>query len=265
MLVFLRIIPKGDELVKAGKNAGYTMLLGALPGSTPAARAHEAVALAKEYASRGVAGVIIEPVEFMPDSADLTREIISAFDDHNIPVVLVDREISTDARTNYDLVGMDNFKAGFLLGRHLIANGARHIVFLMPPHSASTNIRRMLGLAGAAIEAGLDWSRDNIVYTDADSPEIVRKALAARGKPLVVVCHNDKVAASLPKSFKVAGFDALDGTARPAFPTIANPVVAIAETAIAALLERIRHPDAPPRKILLEPRLVPPGRKPGLA
>lgn len=95
---------------------------------------------------------------------------------------------------------MDNFKAGFLLGRHLIANGARHIVFLMPPHSASTNIRRMLGLAGAAIEAGLDWSRDNIVYT-----------------------------------------------------------------AIAALLERIRHPDAPPRKILLEPRLVPPGREPGLA
>lgn len=61
MLVFLRIIPKGDKLVKAGKGAGYTMLLGSLPGNTPAARAHKAVSLAKEYASRGVAGVIIEP------------------------------------------------------------------------------------------------------------------------------------------------------------------------------------------------------------
>lgn len=33
----------GDELVKAGKSAGYTMLLGELPGNTPAERAHEAI------------------------------------------------------------------------------------------------------------------------------------------------------------------------------------------------------------------------------
>ena len=247
----------GDELVRAGKDAGYTMLLGSLPGSTPAARAHEAVSLAKEYASRGVAGVIIEPVELMPDSADLTREIISAFDALNIPVILLDREISTLERSGYDLVGMDNLKAGLMLGRHLIANGAKRIAFLMPPLSASANIQRMLGLAGAVMEAGLDWSHGNIVYANTDDVKAVMKALATKKKTHIVVCHNDQTAASLPKSVKVAGFDALETKAKIDFPTVYHPVGKIAETAIAALLERIKHPDEPPRKILLEPRLVP--------
>ena len=247
----------GDELVRAGKDAGYTMLLGSLPGNTPAARAHEAVALAKEYASRGVAGVIIEPVEFMPDSADLTREIISAFDALNIPVILIDREISTLERSDYDLVTMDNLKAGLLLGRHLIANGSKRLVFLMPPLSASTNIQRMLGLAGAVMEAGLNWSRDNIVYANTNDVKAVVKALAAKKKTHIVVCHNDQVAASLPKSIRVAGFDALETKAKIDFPTVFHPVGKIAETAISALLERIKRPDEPPRKILLEPRLVP--------
>ena len=247
----------GDELVRAGKDRGYTMLLSDIPGDTPAARAHEAVSIARVYARRKVAGVIIEPVELMPDSADLTREIISAFDALNIPVILIDREISTLERSGYDLVGMDNLKAGLMLGRHLMANGAKRIVFLMPPLSASTNIQRMLGLAGAAMEAGLDWSHDNIVYANTDDVKAVMKALATKKKTHIVVCHNDQTAASLPKSVKVAGFDALENKAKIDFPTVYHPVGKIAETAIAALLERIKRPDEPPRKILLEPRLVP--------
>jgi DNA-binding LacI/PurR family transcriptional regulator len=247
----------GDELVRAGKDRGYTMLLSDIPGDTPAARAHEAVSIARVYARRKVAGVIIEPVELMPDSADLTREIISAFDALNIPVILIDREISTLERSGYDLVGMDNLKAGLMLGRHLIANGSKRIVFLMPPLSASTNIQRMLGLAGAAMEAGLDWSHDNIVYANTNDVKAVMKALATKKKTHIVVCHNDQTAASLPKSVKVAGFDALETKAKIDFPTVYHPVGKIAETAIAALLERIKRPDEPPRKILLEPRLVP--------
>ena len=158
---FFRIL--GDELVIAGRNAGYTMLLGSLPGDTPAARAHEAISLATEYAKRKVAGVIIEPVELMPNSADLTHEIIAAFKDLRIPAVLVDRDIASFERSGYDLVGFDNLKAGLLLGQHLIASGAKRIVFLMPPHSASANLQRMLGVAGAVIEAGQNWSNRNII------------------------------------------------------------------------------------------------------
>ena len=242
----------GDELVRAGKDAGYTMLLGSLPGDTPAARAHEAIAIAEEYAKRKVAGVIIEPVELMPNSADLTREIVAAFDALRIPVILVDRDISTTERSGYDLVGIDNLNAGLMLGRHLIAGGARRIAFLMPPHSGSANLKRMLGVAGAALEAGLDWSNRNVLYVDADNARALAKALAAKPVPDVIVCHNDQTAAKLPNSARVAGFDGLGaGEGRP-FPTVRQPIPRIADTAINALLERIRHPDAPARQILLD-------------
>jgi DNA-binding LacI/PurR family transcriptional regulator len=241
----------GDALVEAGKAAGYTMLLGSLPGDTPAARAHEAIALAEEYARRKVAGVIIEPVELMPNSADLTREIVAAFDALLIPVILVDRDISTTERSGYDLVGIDNLGAGLLLGRHLIAGGARRIAFLMPPHSGSANLTRMLGVAGAVVEAGLDWSNRNILFVDPDDAKALAKTLSARPKPDVVVCHNDQTAAKLPRSVKVAGFDGLDTGDEHPFPSVCQPIPRIAETAIASLLERIRHPGTPPRQILL--------------
>lgn len=242
----------GDELVRAGKAAGYTMLLGSLPGDTPAARAHEAISLAEEYANRKVAGVIIEPVELMPNSADLTREIVAAFDALRIPVILVDRDISTVERSGYDLVGIDNLNAGLLLGRHLIAGGAKRIAFLMPPHSGSANLKRMLGVAGAVVEAGLEWSNRNVLCVDADDAKALAKALAAKPKPDVIVCHNDQTAAKLPRSVKVAGFDGLDVGAERPFPSVRQPIPRLAATAINTLLERIRHPEAPARQILLD-------------
>jgi DNA-binding LacI/PurR family transcriptional regulator len=243
----------GDELIQAGKAAGYSMLLGSLPGETPAERAHEAITLAREYARRKVSGVIIEPVELMPNSADLTREIISAFDELHIPVLLIDRDITVNGRSSYDLVGVDNLNAGLMLGRHLIAKGARRIAFLMPPHSASANLQRMLGVAGAVIRAGLSWSNRNVLYVDANDRAAVEKALGARRKIDVVVCHNDETAAKLPRTVKTAGFDGLDADETRRFPSVRQPVRKIAETAIAALLERIRRPETPPRQILLEP------------
>ena len=204
----------GDELVSIGRGMGYTMLLSDIPGDTPAARAHEAVTIAKEYARRKVAGVIIEPVELMPDSADLTREIIAAFDALHIPIVLIDRDISPFERSEYDLVGFDNLNAGLTLGRRLIAKGAKRIAFLMPPHSASTNLQRMLGIAGAVVQAGLSWSNRNIIYVNVDDRKALRKALSSKPRPDVVVCHNDQTAAKLTRTVKVAGFDGLDDGAK---------------------------------------------------
>ena len=241
----------GDELVRAGKAAGYTMLLGDLPGNTPAERAHEAISLAKEYAARKVAGVIIEPVELMPDSADLTREIINAFDALKIPVLLVDRDITPFERSRHDLVGIDNVSAGFTLGKLLIDAGARRICFLMPPHSASTNLQRMLGVAGAVIHEGLSWSNKNILCLDPNDKKAIRKALTGKTPPDAIVCHNDQTAEKLPRSVKVAGFDGLATGTRRAYPSMRQPFEQMSDTAIATLLERIRNPHLPPRQILL--------------
>ena len=241
----------GDELVNAGKSAGYTMLLGELPGNTPGERAHEAIALAQEYARRKVAGVIIEPIELMPDSADLTREIIAAFDALKIPVLLIDRDITPFERSNHDLVGIDNLSAGYALGKHLITSGAKRIGFLMPPHSASTNLQRMLGVAGAVIESGLNWSDRNILCFSPKDKKALKKALSKKHAPDAIVCHNDATAMMMPRSVKIAGFDGLAIQRKRKFPTIHQPIDLLAKTAIATLLERIRKPDTPPRQILV--------------
>ena len=241
----------GNELVRVGKSTGYTMLLGELPGNTPGERAHEAIALAQEYARRKVAGVIIEPIELMPDSADLTREIIAAFDALKIPVLLIDRDITPFERSHHDLVGIDNVSAGYALGKHLIASGAKRIAFLMPPHSASTNLQRMLGVAGAVIESGLNWSDRNILCFSPRDKEALKKALSKKQPPDAVVCHNDATAELMPRSVKVAGFDGLDTQGKRKFPTIHQPIELLAETAIATLLERIKRPRLPPRQILI--------------
>ena len=241
----------GDELVRAGKASGYTMLLGELPGKTPADRAHEAISLANEYARRKVAGVIIEPVELMPNSADLTREIIAAFDALKIPVLLIDRDITPFERSKHDLVGIDNVSAGYALGKHLIASGAKRIAFLMPPHSASTNLQRMLGVAGAVIESGLNWSDRNILCFSPKDKGALKKALSKKQVPDAIVCHNDATAELMPRSIKVAGFDGLAIQGNRKFPTIQQPINLLAETAIATLLERIRKPNTPPRQILV--------------
>ena len=246
----------GDELVRAGKSSGYTMLLGELPGNTPADRAHEAISIAKEYARRKVAGVIIEPVELMSNSADLTREIIAAFDALKIPVLLIDREITPFERSNHDFVGIDNVAAGFAIGKALVENGAKRIAFLMPPNSASANFQRMLGVAGAVIEAGISWTNRNILCLDSDDRSAVRKALRSKSAPDAIVCHNDQTAAKLPRSVKVAGFDGLANACKRKFPSMRQPISQLADTAIATLLERIRNPKLPPRQILLKAELL---------
>ena len=247
----------GDALVASGKTAGYTMLLGELPGRSPAARAHEAISLANEYARRKVAGVIIEPVELMPDSADLTQEILSAFDELEIPVVLVDRDVSPFTRSPYDLVGIDNLTSGFTLGKHLIARGAKRLGFLMPPHSASTNLQRMLGVAGAVIDSGLSWSNRNILCLDIHDDKALKKALTRKDAPDVLVCHNDLAATRLSRLTHVAGFDGLSDSNERPYPTVRQPIAELAQTALSTLLERIQKPHLLPRQILLDTSILP--------
>ena len=131
------------------------------------------------------------------------------------------------------------------------APGAKRIAFLMPPHSASTNLQRMLGVAGAVIESGLNWSDRNILSLSANNKPALKKALSRKLAPDAIVCHNDATAMMLPRSIKVAGFDGLATQGKRKFPTIHQPLDLLAETAISTLLERIRKPNTPPRQILV--------------
>ena len=264
-----------------GKSEGYDVLLGDTLMLDIIDRASWALSTAKEYAKKKIVGVLLEPIDLMPNSTSATEAVLQVLNRCNIPVILLDRDyLPSPNRSGYDLIGIDNVQAGYRIAKHLIDAGAENIRFLTQPDYASTIRGRIQGVAQAAIDSGMQWSRSNIFEIDPDDTvaftKIVRSVFTKRktSKPAGIkrqafVCRNDALAArliqvlsserlSIPKDAMVAGFD--DGKIaqllNPPLTTISQPVQLLAETAVASLLQRIRTPNLAPRSILLDAPLT---------
>ena len=88
-----------------------------------------------------VAGVFFAPVELTPGMEKVNRKVADALDRAGIVVVLLDRDVEQyPRRSKFDLVGIDNVRAGFLQADHLLQLGCRRIDYLPDPcrHRPST-------------------------------------------------------------------------------------------------------------------------------
>ena len=260
-----------DDIAEEARASGYNVLLGdvSAPEAT-ADRGKWAVSLARAYAERRIAGVLLEPVDLIPDSYDATKKVLDILTARNIPVVLIDRDyLPFPARSRCDLVGIDNLQAGYRIARHLIEGGARNLRFVTHPNYANTIRGRIQGVALAAIDSGLRWKGEYIVEGDPSDRAFVARLMRGKNPPDAFVCRNDPTAAilvqtrsmlgiSVPGQVHVAAFDD-DEIARltnPPLTTIRQPVKTLAKTSVASLLQRIRNPGLAPRAILLDADLV---------
>lgn len=254
-------------LVRRAGEEGYSFLLGDISAPSPDARADEAVAVARSFVTRRVAGVIFQPLAFLDKPEGVTREILSLFDDAGIPVVLIDRDAGAGSEGRArDFVGMDNFAAGRALGEHLLGRGARRVRFLLRPHCASTIRDRLDGVASAL---GAARPRAFAIVAEPGDAAALAPVFRGRSRPDAVVCESDYVAAvflatlsglgvSVPDDVLLAGFDDVRfATAvSPPLTTVRQPCDDIARVAFATLRERMRDPTLPPRRILLSGSLV---------
>ena len=197
----------------------------------------------------------------------MTREILTLFDNAEIPIVLIDRNISLGQDTvRHDFVGIDNFSAGRVLGEHMMHEGAKRVRFLMRPNCA-TVIRDRLD--GAASALGLGGDKDFKIVAEPDDLATLGPIFKKRTRPDAVICESDYVAAvfrntldklgvSVPEDVMLAGFDDVRCavTTFPQLTTIHQPCEDIALVAYCALRERILNPSLPPRQILLPAPLV---------
>ncbi|MBQ7234935.1 MAG: GntR family transcriptional regulator, partial [Kiritimatiellae bacterium] len=127
-----------QELMRCAQKDGYTLLLGDISAATPAKRAVEAAKVARAFVKQRVAGVVLQPLAFLKSPDRVTREILALFDGAEIPVVLIDRNVSLGQDPiRHDFVGIDNFAAGRALGEHVVAQGAKRVRFLMRPECAT--------------------------------------------------------------------------------------------------------------------------------
>ena len=259
-----------DAIAAEARARGYDVLLGDVSTPDAADRGRWAIALAQAYAARRTAGVLLEPVDLIPESHAATRKVVATLAAKNIPVVLLDRDyLPFPARSRYDLVGIDNLQAGYRVARHMIESGARRLRFLTHANYANTIRARIHGVAQAVMDAGLDWKASCVIETDPADEALLRRLMHGKNAPDAFVCRNDPTAARLmqtlcglgfkiPGDVRVAGFDddALAALLSPSLTTVHQPVKKLADTAVGSLMQRIRSPKMEPRSIMLDAPLV---------
>jgi DNA-binding LacI/PurR family transcriptional regulator len=259
------------ELASLGRASEYTFLWGGSshPRLDQDGSREHARELCHQFLERRVTGVFFAPFELTADQDEVNRHISQSFSEAGIPVVLLDRDLAPFPQcSHFDMVGLDNIAAGYLLAEHLIKLGCQRLAFVMRPLSAPTVERRYAGAREALARHKLECLPDWVQVGDPLDTKFVRGILAGKRWD-ALICANDLTAAQLirtieqshfrvPQDIRVVGFDDAKYATLVSVPltTIQQPCKDIAVIAFQTMLSRIADPTLPARTILLPPRLV---------
>jgi LacI family transcriptional regulator len=211
--------------------------------------------------SRRVDGLILVPsFDFQP----MIRELEA----YNVPVVLVDR---VERENHFPSVAVDNFRAGYLGGKHLFDCGYDEVVFLGGEHRFWILKQRYDGFSKAAEEAGR--SRLCRAYELSLEPDEIRNAslkiLGGKKPPQAIFAASNLAAKGIIPALQSLGlrvpgdigllvmddFEALT-LLNPGVSVVAQPSAAIAATGWRMLQSLIAGADLPERHIRLPASLV---------
>lgn len=224
--------------------------------------------LCQQYIAQSVAGVFFAPSELSQTMHDANRRIASMLERAGIPVVLLDRCYEPyPGRSNFDLVGIDNHRAGYILTKHLFQTGAKRIVFAARRNSAST-VDARIGGYHEALYTLQHGTHGTVIMGDFEDTHYVKEMLA-RVKPDAIVCANDVTAARLmqtlislgvriPGDIKMAGVDDVRYAKFLPTPltTIRQNCAELGAAAMTMMLSRLERPDQPVKDVLVRFDLV---------
>ena len=263
--------PICQGIMRAPLAKSHVLLWGYAPGEGESEADHTgkmAEQLCRQFIDQKVAGVFFAPLEYMVDREAANHRIVDMLTRARIPVVLLDRCVeSYPKRSELDLVGIDNHRAGYVVTQHLWQHGARRIVFVARKRSASTIVERIAGyqFALSEIEPG---AYTRVLLGDVNDPEFVRLLLAVE-RPDAIVCGNDLTAARLmrslldlgtriPEQIRMAAFDDVSYSKFLPVPltTVRQDCSEIGRAALSLMLERLREPNRPGWEIRVPFELV---------
>ncbi len=256
--------PICQGIASAPETAEHGLLWGHTEKS--ATKPRQAWNLCQQFIERKVSGVFFAPLEFEADAEKANRRILTAFREAEIPVVLLDRR-STRApeRSRPDLVGINNYQAGYAATEHLVHLGCAHIGFLGYHGAASTIEDRMAGYRAALANHRLTPALEVEVGDKGRPEDNLERLHEIEG----FVCVNDRVAGQLmhiflarqvriPEDIRLVGIDDVSyaGLLPVPLTTVRQPTREIGQAALRTMLDRIRMPHMPPRELLLDGELV---------
>ena len=219
--------------------------------------------------SNRVSGVFFAPLESNPRKDVINRAIATTLTDARIPLVLLDRDIADyPQRSKYDVVGIDNRRAGCVVTQHLIDAGCRRIGFIGRPHLAPSCVARYNGYRDTVMSSSIPLAPEFSERLDPSDQTVVAEVMK-RYRPDGIVCSNDRTAALLmrtltelkiavPDDVRIVAFDDVKYASLVTVPltTIHQPCDQLGAAAIQAMVQRIETPDMPPRDILVDFHLV---------
>ncbi|TVR93608.1 MAG: GntR family transcriptional regulator [Spirochaetaceae bacterium] len=220
------------------------------------------------YIDRGLDGIFFVPLELTPESEVTNARIVARLRDAHIPVVMLDADyLRFPERSEFDLVGIDNVRAGYLAAQHYLEQGAKRVDYLQKPYSACTVTLRERGFRMALEDAGIASQPEYFHTGDPSDREFVADLLQKGATE--IVCANDVTAAEfmltadslatkVPSDIRVLGFDDVKYArfARIPLTTFRQPCAELGDLAVETMLSRIREPDRPPITVSAQADLI---------
>ncbi len=224
--------------------------------------------LCRQFIAQRVTGVFFAPLEYSADRHAANLRVVTALEKAGIAIVLLDRCLEPfPRRSKYDLIGIDNHRAGAMVTEHVILAGAKRPVFVARTGSGVTVQVRGQGYMASVRAAGLEY-RGMVWSGDVESAEALDALLAAE-KPDALVCANDRTAATVmqhllnrglrvPGGVRVTGVDDVKYAKFLPVPltTIHQNCAEMGRLAMGVMLDRVENPHRPGVEVLTGFELV---------
>lgn len=183
----------------------------------------------------------------------------------DIPYVFLD---FSDHNFRTDTIVSDSYYGSFALTNHLISAGHKKIGFVGNVNSTSSIMDRYIGFYKALLQNGLELNQEWIISDRDDRGKFIEIALPAN-MPTAFVCNCDEVAYSfimilkkagyrVPEDISVVGYDnyVYATLSVPAITTMEVNVEAMSETAVNAVIRRIKNPSAESSRKVISGRII---------
>ena len=260
--------PIAQGIARAGEASHHNILWGNL-SPTEKDKEEYALELCRYFISRRTAGVFFAPVELSAHQSQVNDTIVKQLDQSGIRILLIDRCLRPfPERSRYDLVGIDNARAGYRMTRHLLDVGCKRLAFAFRPGSAPTVAARLSGFREALWQASIPADSWRTFETDGSNVQLLTRFLH-KFRPDGFVCANDLTAAKLmhnllslgvriPEEVRMVGINDVKYARFLPVPltTLRQPCQEMGFAAMTAMLQRLDKDDTPARDILLDCELI---------
>lgn len=187
-----------------------------------------------------------------------SRASVSALLDVQMPIVFVNTHVVSDQIPS---INFDNFGGGYLVTKHLIAQGHQRIATITGPLQAVDAQERLRGYRKALEEAGLPINPDLEIpgnFTQVSGYDAAKVLLKKDPRPTAIFAANDMAAIGamsmlqqagvrIPEEMAIAGFDDVSSAryVTPSLTTVRVPIYELGRLGIKQVLDLLHTRNTP--------------------